>query len=106
MLESLLDNWVVESEKPPLQEDEIPEILYNGVEQAEAYENEVNENEGSDIASGKAHTEIAALTEIVEPLEVHPATMGAAADEDDADLDFLDDDLSYCWGNISHPEST
>ncbi|XP_026655709.2 uncharacterized protein LOC113460982 [Phoenix dactylifera] len=92
MLESLLDNWVAESEKPSLQEDE--EILYTEAEQAEAYENEVNENAESDIASRKAHTEIAALTEIVEPLEVHHATMGAAADEDNAELDFLDDDLS------------
>ncbi|XP_010914773.3 uncharacterized protein [Elaeis guineensis] len=92
MLESLLDNWVVESEKLSFQEDE--EILYNEAEQAEAYENDVNENEGSDTASRKDHTEIVALPEIVEPLEVHPATMGAATDEDDADLDFLDDDLS------------
>lgn len=54
----------------------------------------MNENEDSDIASRKGHTEIALIPEIVEPLEVHPATMGAATDEDDADLDFLDDDLS------------
>ncbi|XP_077240510.1 uncharacterized protein LOC143881362 [Tasmannia lanceolata] len=87
LLESLLDDWVVESEKPTFQEDE--EILYNEMEQGEAYENEVNENEDMDAEAMKEHMETTALSVFVEPLEVHPA-----ATDDDDDLDFLDDDLS------------
>ncbi|XP_077232698.1 uncharacterized protein LOC143870117 [Tasmannia lanceolata] len=89
LLESLLDDWVVETEKPAFQEDE--EILYNEMEQAEAYENEVNENEEVVVEPMETTT----LVEVAEPLGVHPtATVADTDDDDDIDLDFLDDNLS------------
>ncbi|XP_043708696.1 uncharacterized protein LOC122657953 isoform X2 [Telopea speciosissima] len=93
LIESLLDDWIVETEKQALQEDE--EILYNEMEQAEADENELIENEDANDETRKGTLEMGALVELVEPLEVHPANIVAATDDDDNDdLDFLDDDLS------------
>ncbi|KAK1293238.1 hypothetical protein QJS10_CPB17g00880 [Acorus calamus] len=91
MLESLLYDWVVETEKPAHQEDE--EILYNEVEQVDAYENEANENDDLDIEARKS-LDITTLTEVIEPSEVHLPVMITATDDDDADLVFLDDELS------------
>ncbi|RWR95166.1 HAT dimerization domain-containing protein isoform 2 [Cinnamomum micranthum f. kanehirae] len=90
--ESLLDDWVVETEKPAFQEDE--EIFYNEMEQ-EADENEMNGNEELEAIARKDPILATALAEVVEPLGVHPVTMVAATDDDDDDdLDFLDDELS------------
>ncbi|XP_010266650.1 PREDICTED: uncharacterized protein LOC104604119 [Nelumbo nucifera] len=91
LLESLLDDWIVETEKQALQEDE--EILYNEMEQTEADENEVNENEDGNAEGRKGAVEMGVLPLVVTPMEVNPATMVAATDDDD-DLDFLDDDLT------------
>ncbi|KAK1315871.1 hypothetical protein QJS10_CPA05g00097 [Acorus calamus] len=69
------------------------EILYNEVEQVDAYENEANENDGLDIEALKS-LDITTLTEVIEPSEVHLPVMIIATDDDDADLEFLDDELS------------
>lgn len=47
-----------------------------------------------DATSRKPHTSSIPLPEVVESLEVHPASMATASDEDGGDLNFLDDDLS------------
>jgi hypothetical protein len=51
-----------------------------------------------DYQDGTAETrkgclELATMANI-KPLDVNPADVGAATDDDDADIDFLDDDLS------------
>ncbi|OVA16657.1 zinc finger protein [Macleaya cordata] len=91
LLESLLDDWIVETENRSLEEDE--EILYNEMEEAEPYENELNENEDGNAEARNNHMELVKLADVVEPLEVHRANTVAATDDDD-DLDFLDDDLT------------
>ncbi|CAA2972977.1 uncharacterized protein LOC111371555 isoform X1 [Olea europaea subsp. europaea] len=77
--ESLLYDWIVETEKQALQEDE--EILYSEMELGEAYETDLMDYEDA-IA--------------VEPLEIYPTITDAATDDDDddADLNFLDDNVS------------
>ncbi|KAK9288436.1 hypothetical protein L1049_016893 [Liquidambar formosana] len=90
LLESLLDDWIVEAEKQALPEDE--EILYNEMEQDDAYENDLIEYEDGTTEARKGSVEIVTLAD-VGPLVVHAANAGAATD-DDADLNFLDDGLS------------
>uniref|UniRef100_A0A1D1ZDT6 Anhydro-N-acetylmuramic acid kinase n=1 Tax=Anthurium amnicola TaxID=1678845 RepID=A0A1D1ZDT6_9ARAE len=92
LLEGLLDDWIVEAQKPTLQEDE--EILYDELEQAEMYENEMNENEDLETETGIEPTDGAGFPEIIEPLDVRHTLACVASDDDDADLDFLDEDLS------------
>ncbi|CAD5181794.1 unnamed protein product [Musa acuminata subsp. malaccensis] len=89
-LERLLDNWIVSIDQPALLDDE--EALYHNTEQAESYGIEINENEEFNRGSKKTSTDIA-LPELLETSGAHPAGVGAATDEDDTDLDFLDDDL-------------
>lgn len=91
--ESLLYDWIVDAERPALPEDE--EILYHEVEQADTCENDLIEYEDE---SRKGLLEMVTLAE-VEPLNVNPpSNAGTATDDDDdddnADLNFLDDDLS------------
>uniref|UniRef100_A0A5B7A4G1 BED-type domain-containing protein n=1 Tax=Davidia involucrata TaxID=16924 RepID=A0A5B7A4G1_DAVIN len=89
--ESLLLDWIVEPEKQALQEDE--DILYNEMEQADAYENDLIEYEDGNVEARKGSMELVTLAD-VEPLDVNPANNAGAATDDDADLNFLDDDLS------------
>ncbi|RRT85920.1 hypothetical protein B296_00000378 [Ensete ventricosum] len=71
----------------------VREALYHNAEQAESYGTEINENEEFNGGSKKTSTYIA-LPELLETSGAHPAgASGAATDEDDTDLDFLDDDL-------------
>ncbi|KAK3194394.1 hypothetical protein Dsin_025704 [Dipteronia sinensis] len=84
MLESILDDWIVESEKQSIQEDE--EILYNEMEQFCGDEIDESENEERRAA------EMVSLACLVEPLEVNPAVGGVTTDDDG--LDFFDDDLT------------
>ncbi|OAY70350.1 hypothetical protein ACMD2_21531 [Ananas comosus] len=91
LLERLLESWVVEIDKAASPGGE--ETLYNETEQ-EPYLKEVNENMHLDATSRKPHTSSIPLPEVVESLEVHPASMATASDEDGGDLNFLDDDLS------------
>ncbi|KAK4848660.1 hypothetical protein QYF36_015794 [Acer negundo] len=84
MLESILDDWIVESEKQSIQEDE--EILYNEMEQFCGDEIDESENEERRAA------EMVPLACLVEPLEVNPAVGGVTTDDDG--LDFFDDDLT------------
>ncbi|XP_043724638.1 uncharacterized protein LOC122671472 isoform X2 [Telopea speciosissima] len=91
MLESLLDDWIVETETQALQEDE--EILYNELKM-EADENEMDENEDANAEEIKGALDMGTLVDVVvEHVGVNPASMLAATDDDD-DLDFLDDDLT------------
>lgn len=87
-LENLLDDWIVEEEKKAMPEDE--EILYNEMEQDDVYENDLIEYE--DAEARKGSLEAMTLTDMV-PLLCNTANAGAATD-DDADFNFLDDDLS------------
>lgn len=94
LLERLLDDWIVETEQPPFQEDE--EIFYNEMELAEEDEHELNGNEELDAAA-KEPVVTTALVKMVEPLGVHPPMDVATDDDDDDDdddLNFLDDNLS------------
>lgn len=85
ILESLVDDWLLESEKQVMQEDE--EILHSEMEQL--YGDEVDENEQQEESrSGDMVT----MANIIEPLEVNPAAGGVTTDDDG--LDFLEDDLT------------
>ncbi|XP_021906615.1 uncharacterized protein LOC110821184 isoform X1 [Carica papaya] len=84
MLESLVDDWLLESEKQVMQEDE--EILHCEMEQL--YGDEVDENEHEETRPGYMVT----MASIIEPLEVNPAAGGVTTDDDG--LDFLEDDLT------------
>ncbi|KAJ0054584.1 hypothetical protein Pint_00777 [Pistacia integerrima] len=84
MLENILDDWLVESEKQSVQEDE--EILYNEMEQF--YGDEIDENENEE----RRPAEMVTLAGLVEPLEVNLAAGGVTTDDDA--LDFFDDDLT------------
>ncbi|XP_075487023.1 uncharacterized protein LOC142526482 isoform X2 [Primulina tabacum] len=78
--ESSLYDWVAETEKQALQEDEAT-TLFTDMEHGDAYEDDLLEfDEGS--------LEMASLTDMVEPLNVRTD----AASDDDQDLNFLDDD--------------
>ncbi|CAI9776165.1 unnamed protein product [Fraxinus pennsylvanica] len=96
--ERLLYDWIVETEKQALQEDE--EILYSEMEQGEAYETDLMDFEDGNADSRKRSIEMVSLGNVVEPLELYPTITDAATDDDDddddddADLNFLDDNLS------------
>ncbi|XP_058076143.1 uncharacterized protein LOC131224790 isoform X1 [Magnolia sinica] len=91
LLESLLEDWILETEKPAFQENKV--IPYNEMEQAEANENRAKEN-GVVKAEANEPMDTDNLG-VVEPLQVHhPVAMIAIADNNDDDLDFLDDGLS------------
>lgn len=90
--ESLLNDWIVDVEKQSLPEDE--EILYNEMEQADAYENDFIEYEDGNAAEArKGSLETVTLAD-VEPLDVNPPNNAGTVSDDEADLNFLDDDLS------------
>lgn len=90
--ESLLNDWIVDVEKQSLPEDE--EILYNEMEQADAYENDFIEYEDGNAAEArKGSLEMVTLAD-VEPLDVNPPNNAGTVSDDEADLNFLDDDLS------------
>ncbi|KAG9446600.1 hypothetical protein H6P81_012728 [Aristolochia fimbriata] len=90
LVENLLDEWVVEAEKPAFQEDE--DILYGEMEQAEVDDMEGNEIEDIDAEARREAMETGILT-VVEPLDVQLPIVAANEDDDD-DLDFLDDDFT------------
>ncbi|XP_073028317.1 uncharacterized protein [Primulina eburnea] len=78
--ESSLYDWVVETEKQVLHEDEAT-TLYTDTEHGDAYEDDLLEfDEGS--------LEMATLADMVEPLNFRTD----ATSDDDQDLNFLDDD--------------
>ncbi|KAM7274507.1 hypothetical protein ACFE04_016373 [Oxalis oulophora] len=79
MLESVLDDWLVESGKHSIRKDE--EIPYDDMEQF--YADEMDEN------GGKGPTE---MVMFVKPLDVIPPQGGVTTDDDG--LDFFDDDLT------------
>ncbi|PSR92451.1 Alanine--tRNA ligase [Actinidia chinensis var. chinensis] len=89
--ESLLYDWMVDAEKQTLLEDE--EVLYNEMDQADAYENDLIEYEDGNAEGKKGSLEMVTLAD-VEPLDVNPPRNAGTATDDDADLNFLDDDLS------------
>ncbi|THG02218.1 hypothetical protein TEA_004563 [Camellia sinensis var. sinensis] len=70
------------------------EILYNEMEQADAYENDFIEYEDGNAAEArKGSLEMVTLAD-VEPLDVNPPNNAGTVSDDEADLNFLDDDLS------------
>ncbi|GKV30458.1 hypothetical protein SLEP1_g39264 [Rubroshorea leprosula] len=83
MLENMLDDWLVESEKQAIQEDE--EIVNNDMEHFVGDDMDERENEE------KPPSEMV-MANFVEPLDINPAAGGVTTDDDG--LDFLDDDLT------------
>ncbi|GLT50566.1 hypothetical protein SLA2020_240440 [Shorea laevis] len=83
MLENMLDDWLVESEKQAIQEDE--EIVNNDMEHFVGDDMDEHENEE------KPPSEMV-MANFVEPLDINPAAGGVTTDDDG--LDFLDDDLT------------
>ncbi|XP_022865949.1 uncharacterized protein LOC111385765 [Olea europaea var. sylvestris] len=94
--ESLLFDWIVEMEKQASLEDE--EILYSEMEQGEAYETDLMDFEDGNADPRKRSMEMMSLGNVVESLEINPGITDAATDDDDddndADLNFLDDNIS------------
>ncbi|KAE8703558.1 HAT dimerization domain-containing protein isoform 2 [Hibiscus syriacus] len=85
MLESVLDDWLVETEKLAMPEDE--EIIYNEVEQFCG--DDMDEHESEE----KKPTEMVTIAGFIEPLDIIASAGGVTTDDDG--LDFLDDDLTY-----------
>ncbi|KAK8570315.1 hypothetical protein V6N13_003003 [Hibiscus sabdariffa] len=84
MLESVLDDWLVETEKLAIPEDE--EIIYNEMEQFCG--DDIDEHESEE----KRPTEMVTISGFIEPLDFIPCAGGVTTDDDG--LDFLDDDLT------------
>ncbi|KAL3604359.1 hypothetical protein D5086_005218 [Populus alba] len=76
--ENILDDWLVESEKQTMQEDE--EILYNEMEQFDG--DEMDENDHKE----KRPADMVTLAGVLEPLDVIPAAGGVTTDDDVCDL--------------------
>ncbi|KAK2969657.1 hypothetical protein RJ640_025834 [Escallonia rubra] len=87
--EGLLSDWIVETEKQALQEDE--EILYNEMAQADAYEPDMMDFDDGGAEVRRGSSDLVTLAD-VESLDANHA--GVATDDDEDDLNFLDDDLS------------
>ncbi|XP_058000818.1 uncharacterized protein LOC110635266 isoform X2 [Hevea brasiliensis] len=96
LLERLLNDWIVEAEKQPFQEDE--EILCN--ENGATYEDRCDDlidyHDGI-VEPHKGTLELVTMAD-VEPLDVNPANAGGTSDDDNDDDEdddnFFDDNLS------------
>ncbi|KAK7830263.1 hypothetical protein CFP56_028349 [Quercus suber] len=82
-------DWIVEAEKQALQDDE--EIIYTGMKQ-DSYDNDLVDYQDGTAEARKGSLELVSLTD-VESLDAIPANAAAATD-DEADINFFDDDLS------------
>lgn len=89
LIEHLLGDWIVEAEKQALQDDE--EIIYSGMKQ-DSYDNDLVDYQDGTTEARKGTLELVSLTD-VESLDAIPANAAAATD-DEADINFFDDDLS------------
>lgn len=67
------------------------EVLYSEMDLGE-YDNDFMEHDGGNGECSKGSMEMVTLAGIAGPLEVNPGR--ASDDDDDADLNFLDDDIS------------
>lgn len=85
LLEGLLDDWVVDAEKQAMPDDK--DIL----DHEDGYDYDILDYEDRNSDTRRSSLEMVTPAE-VEPLEVH--TNAGPATDDEADLDFLDDDLS------------
>lgn len=85
LLEGLLDDWVVDAEKRAIPDDE------DFLDREDGYDYDILDYEDTNSDMRRGSLEMVTLAE-AEPLEIHPSA-GPATD-DEADLDFLDDDLS------------
>lgn len=88
MLEMLLDDWIVATERR--EEPENEEIVYNDMEQFYVDDNEETFNDNGN--EEKQPVEMVTLANVIEPFEVN--SVGGAVTTDDDDLDFFDDDLT------------
>ncbi|KAJ8430878.1 hypothetical protein Cgig2_011341 [Carnegiea gigantea] len=84
--EGLLDDWVVDAEKQAMPDDK-QDIL----DHEDGYDYDILDYEDRNSDTRRCSLEMVTPAE-VEPLEVH--TNAGPATDDEADLDFLDDDLS------------
>ncbi|XP_021756968.1 uncharacterized protein LOC110722047 isoform X1 [Chenopodium quinoa] len=96
LLEGLLDDWVVEAGRQAIQDDEVSTtsaIYSQGVyDHEDGYSYDILEyDDGASDVMRRGTLDMVTLAD-VEPLGVHP-NAGPATD-DDAELDFLDDDLT------------
>ncbi|KAG6436987.1 hypothetical protein SASPL_101894 [Salvia splendens] len=89
--EDLLYDWIVETEKQALQEDE--EILYSEMEHGDGYENEVHDFDDGHGDSRKGSMDMV-LADVAEPLDVDDSAQNDAASGDDQDLDFIEEDMT------------
>ncbi|XP_042045780.1 uncharacterized protein LOC121792059 isoform X1 [Salvia splendens] len=89
--EDLLYDWIVETEKQALQEDE--EILYSEMEHGDGYENEVHDFDDGHGDSRKGSMEMV-LADVAEPLDADDSAQNDAASGDDQDLDFIEEDMT------------
>ncbi|KAL0916506.1 hypothetical protein M5K25_014025 [Dendrobium thyrsiflorum] len=90
LLENTLADWVIGSDKTALQEEE--EIPCDGMVHRGTHQHEVNDQEFFNVEVGKVHGDV---LENIADTSVHVSSTGAVNDEDDdADLDFLDEDYS------------
>ncbi|XP_047982241.1 uncharacterized protein LOC125223238 isoform X1 [Salvia hispanica] len=89
--EDLLYDWIVETEKQALQEDE--EILYSEMDHGDGYENEVHDFDDGHGDSRKGSMEMV-LADVAEPLDVDDSAQNDAASGDDQDLDFIEEDMT------------
>ncbi|CAA0841959.1 hAT dimerisation domain-containing protein [Striga hermonthica] len=91
--EDLLYDWIVETEKQALQEDE--EILYTEMEHEDTFENDIHDFDDGNIESRKGSMEMTVLADVVEPLDDDdPAQNDDMASGDDQGLNFIDDDTT------------
>ncbi|GER51741.1 hAT transposon superfamily [Striga asiatica] len=89
----LLYDWIVETEKQALQEDE--EILYTEMDHEDTFENDIHDSDDGNIESRKGSLEMTVLADVVEPLDDDdPAQNDDMASGDDQDLNFIDDDTT------------
>ncbi|KAL9240750.1 hypothetical protein vseg_014934 [Gypsophila vaccaria] len=84
LLEGLLNDWIVETDKPATQDDE-------DIDHEDGYNYDILDYDNGVLDTRRGASEMVTLTE-VEPLDVHPNA--CLTTDDHHDLDFLDDDLS------------
>ncbi|XP_051127839.1 uncharacterized protein LOC127249185 isoform X2 [Andrographis paniculata] len=94
--EDLLYDWIVETDKQALQDDE--EVFYSEREHGDAYEtNSFDFNDGN--ADSQNGTLAGMVLADVEPLGADKHTRNDPVSGSDQDLNFIDDDMTIEWDN-------
>lgn len=69
------------------------DILYSDMEHVEAYENELEYEDGHADSTRKGSYEMVTAADMVEPLEVDPSHSAGDTDDEEDNIDLLDDDI-------------